>query len=187
MDIDLDFGDRNQILQHIKHTSAAQCKNDKWQKHASGVYVTKIPSNPLTNWASIDYQEAEQRGYFKIDFLNVGVYQMIKDPAQLDELINTAPPWHRLNQRDFVEKIIHIGNHYALLNVMPQQITCIEHMAQFLAIIRPSKRHLAGKTWQEIAKTVWNRDEDGYIFRKSHSYAYAQLVMVHMNLVNQTT
>jgi hypothetical protein len=55
----------------------------------------------------------------------------------------------------------------------------------FLAVIRPSKRHLANKSWLEIAKNVWDRDEDGYVFRKSHAVAYAHLVAVNMLLLQQ--
>ena len=54
----------------------------------------------------------------------------------------------------------------------------------FLAVIRPSKKHLIGKPWREVAKTVWDDDKTGYHFKKSHSVAYAQLVVVHMNLLD---
>jgi hypothetical protein len=57
-------------------------------------------------------------------------------------------------------------------------------MAMFLAVIRPAKRHLAGKTWSEVARTVWNRPTDGsYYFKKAHSVSYAHLVAIHMNLL----
>jgi hypothetical protein len=186
MDIDIDFARASDILEHIKHVPAAQLRNEKWQRHASGVYVTAMPQDPITGWASIDYQEAERRGYFKIDFLNVSVYQLVRDAEHLDTLMNTEPSWHLLEQRDFVQQLVHIGNHYDLLQAMPQPVKNIEEMAQFLAIIRPSKRHLAGKTWSEVSKTVWDRTSDGsYVFRKAHAFAYAQLVMVHMNLLNE--
>jgi DNA polymerase III alpha subunit len=53
----------------------------------------------------------------------------------------------------------------------------------FLAIIRPAKRHLAGKTWKEVGLTVWDKVEGEYAFKRSHSCAYAQLVVVNMNLL----
>jgi DNA polymerase III alpha subunit len=57
-------------------------------------------------------------------------------------------------------------------------------MAMFLAIIRPAKRHLIGKTWQEAAKTIWDKPtDDSYHFKKAHAVAYAHLVAVHMNLI----
>jgi hypothetical protein len=56
-------------------------------------------------------------------------------------------------------------------------------MAMFLALIRPGKRHLVGKSWSEIACTVWESTDEGYTFKKSHAVAYAHLVVVNMNLL----
>jgi hypothetical protein len=54
----------------------------------------------------------------------------------------------------------------------------------FLAIIRPAKRHLVGKTWKEVAETVWDKPEDDtYYFKKAHAIAYSNLVVVNMNLL----
>jgi len=52
-----------------------------------------------------------------------------------------------------------------------------------LAVIRPGKKHLIGKNWRDIAKTVWDKGSDGYTFKKAHGVAYAHLVVVHMNLL----
>ena len=56
-------------------------------------------------------------------------------------------------------------------------------MAMFLALIRPGKKHLIGQPWIEVAKTIWDKTEEGYGFKKSHSLAYSHLVVVHMNLL----
>jgi hypothetical protein len=69
---------------------------------------------------------------------------------------------------------------------MPEPIDGIPRLAMFLAIIRPGKKHLQGKTWKEVAKTVWDKGNDGYTFKKSHAIAYAHLVVVHMNLLEET-
>jgi DNA polymerase III alpha subunit len=53
----------------------------------------------------------------------------------------------------------------------------------FLAAIRPAKRHLIGRTWKDVNDTVWDKDQTGYSFKRSHAVAYAQLVVVHMNLL----
>jgi hypothetical protein len=53
----------------------------------------------------------------------------------------------------------------------------------FLAVIRPAKKHLIGRTWNEIAKTVWDKGDDGYHFKKAHAISYSWLVAVHMNLL----
>ena len=66
---------------------------------------------------------------------------------------------------------------------MPEPVDTIPRLAMFLAIIRPAKRHLIGQTWAEVAKTIWEKTEDGYQFKKSHAVAYAHLVGVNMNLI----
>lgn len=184
-DIDIDFASRDDALKLLKHTPAAILKDDgQWVKHNTGVYVTDIPVNPLTGWASIDYDVAEDRGYVKLDFLNVHVYTMIKSQAHLDALLAQSPDWSKLYVREFCEQVIHIGNHYDTLIKMPQSVDSILKLAMFLSIIRPSKRHLIGKTWSEVSKTIWEKPSDGtYYYKKSHAVAYAHLTAVHMNLL----
>jgi hypothetical protein len=153
------------------------------RKHATGVYVTDIPYDSINDMANIDYSEAEKRGYIKLDLLNVFVYNQIKDENHLYEMMK-EPTWIKLYDKDFVKKLIHLNNHYDLVKRMPEPINSIPRLAMFLAIIRPGKKHLIGESWKEIAKTVWDKDSDGgYSFKKSHAIAYAQLVVVHMNLL----
>ena len=182
-DIDIDLADRTKILDLIKATPARQENNGQIRRHNSGVYITDIPYDPVNNCASIDYQEAEQRGYFKIDLLNMSVYQLIKDSAHYEEILKLDPPWSRLMEREFCEQIVHIGNHYDLIREL--QPDSIPRMAMFLAVIRPAKRHLAAGGWSAIAKDIWTRPEDdSYFFKKSHAVGYAQLVALHMNLID---
>jgi hypothetical protein len=185
-DIDIDFGDREKILSLIDHIPSAMLKVQPTRKHATGVHVTEIPYDPVNDMASIDYTEAEQRGYLKLDFLNVHVYNQVRDEEHLIELMR-EPNWSNLRNKDFVEKLIHLNNQYATLRNMPESIDSITRLAMFLAIIRPGKKHLLGKTWKEISKTVWDKDSTGYTFKKSHAIAYAQLVIVHMNLLEEVT
>lgn len=184
-DIDIDFADREQILKLIQHTPAAIHRNGEWSKHNTGVYVNPIPADPFTGISNISYEQAEELGYIKLDLLNVHVYSLVRDENHLNELLATEPPWHRLNEQVFVEKIIHINNHYSLIHSMPEPVNSIPRMAMFLSVIRPAKRHLVGKTWREVATTVWQRpNNDSYFFKQSHAISYAHLVAVHMNLMN---
>ena len=66
---------------------------------------------------------------------------------------------------------------------MPEPIDTVPRMAMFLSIIRPAKKHLIGLPWREVAKTVWDISDDGYSFKKAHGIAYANLVVVNMNLL----
>jgi len=182
-DIDIDFADRNKVLDLIKHITARQENNSQIKRHNSGVYITNIPYDPVNNCASIDYQEAEQRGYFKVDLLNMSVYQLIRDLEHYKEMLARPVPWSRLLEQEFCEKIVHIGNHYDLIGELKPD--SIPRMSMFLAVIRPAKRHLAQGGWPEIAKDIWTRPEDNsYFFKKSHAVGYAQLVALHMNLID---
>lgn len=181
-DIDIDFGNRDRLLELIKHTRAAMRNVNPIRNHATGVYITDVPYDPVNDIASIDYTEAEKRGYFKLDLLNVHVYESVKSEEHLIELMR-EPDWKKLKDPAFVEKLIHLNNQFYNLQKMPEPIDSIPRLAMFLAIIRPGKKHLIGEKWSEVAKTVWDKGTDGYIFKKSHSLAYAHLVVVHMNLL----
>ena len=85
-DIDIDLADRQQVLQLIQHVPARQQSGQQVRRHNSGIYVTDIPQDPEHGCAAIDYESAEQRGYFKIDLLNMSVYQLIRDPAHYEEM-----------------------------------------------------------------------------------------------------
>jgi hypothetical protein len=186
-DIDIDFADREAALKSIRHIPAAIHRNGEWVKHNTGVYVNPIPSDPFDHMANIDYVTAEDMGYIKLDLLNVHVYSMVRDETHLDQLIAREPMWEMLEHREFVEQVIHIGNHYDLLKKMPEPVNSVARMAMFIALIRPGKRHLVGKKWKEVGASIWDKTEDAYSFKQSHSVAYAQLVAVHMNLLTEFT
>ena len=178
-DIDIDFANRNDILNKIQHRVA---KLDTGKKHNTGVYVTEIPHNPVDKLCTIDYKKAEDRGYFKLDFLNVSIYDKIENEEHLYHLMNKEPMWELLEHKDFVDQVFHISGHDILLKQL--QPTSIEQLAAVLAIIRPAKRHLAKESWNTILEEVWIKPEDGeYYFKKAHAFAYAVSVVVHMNLI----
>lgn len=182
-DIDIDFADRTQALVLINHTPAGIVREQKLVKHNTGVFVTSIPREPVTGIAAIDYKIAEDRGYIKLDFLNVNLYSQVRDEAHLLALMAQAPQWDKLYDPEFCSKLMHIGNHYNTLIQMPEAVNSIPRLAMFLAIIRPAKRHLIGLPWKEVARTIWDNDTEGYAFKKSHSISYSHLVVVNMNLL----
>ena len=182
-DIDIDFADRSKALEHFKHVTAAiKEENGTFKKHNTGVYCTSVPYNPFTGISTIDYKEAEDRGYFKIDFLNVSVYEGVRDRAHLKTLMETEPLWDLLEQQDFTDLLFHVNGHTSLMREMKP--TSIEQLAMCLALIRPAKRHLIGKSYTEIGQTIWEKPENGdYYFKKAHAIAYAHVVVVQMNLI----
>ena len=184
-DIDIDFADREQILNLVQHIPARQIVQNQVRRHNSGVYVTAIPYDPVNNCAAIDYETAEQRRYFKIDFLNMGVYQLIKSPDHYKEMLTTTPPWNQLWQDSiWAGQLVHVGNYTELLQSMRPD--SIPRMAAFISIIRPGKAHLQNKPWKDVFESVWDGDDSrGYTFKKSHALSYAALVALHMNLLSQ--
>lgn len=183
-DIDIDVGNRDKVLEVIEHIPASIRKNSSIKKHPTGIYVTNVPYDPIHDMCSIDYDTAEEREYIKLDILNVHVYNNVRDENHLIELMR-EPNWKQLYNREFFEKLIHIANHYDTMKKMSEPIDSIPRLAMFLAVIRPSKRHLIGKTYKEVSETIWDKDSSGYSFKKSHAIAYANLVVVHMNLLNE--
>ena len=184
-DIDIDLANREEVLKLIQAIPARQETQGQVRKHNSGVYITDIPYDPVNDCAAITYEEAEDRGYFKIDLLNMSVYQLIKSPEHYEELLKQDPPWERLwNDTEWAKQLVHVGNYTDLLcSLKPDSIT---RMAAFIAIIRPGKAHLQNKTWPEVFATVWDGDDSkGFVFKHSHSISYAALVALHMNLLNE--
>jgi DNA polymerase III alpha subunit len=179
-DIDIDFSDRAKALALFDH-SVAMRREDTVKPHNTGIYVTDIPRD-IDRLATLDYKQAEQRGYFKIDFLNVGVYSGIRDEEHLDRLLAQEPLWDLLNDDGFVDLLFHVNGHGKILREMKP--ANIEQLAAVLAMIRPAKRHLIGKDWETVMSEVWIKpDNNEYYFKKSHAIAYAMVVVVQMNLI----
>ena len=182
-DIDIDFADRDHALKFIKHIPAAiKDTNGTFKKHNTGVYCTPIPYNPVNNLSNVDYKEAEERGYFKLDFLNVSIYKDVRDEEHLKTLMETEPLWDLLEQDDFSSLLFHVNGHGSILRQMKPK--SILQLAAVLAMIRPAKRHLIGETWTTVMETIWTKPTDGeYYFKKAHAVAYAMAVALQMNLI----
>ena len=182
-DIDIDFADRTQALKLFEHIRASRSDNGKPVQHNTGVYLHSVPVHAPTNLCAVPYDQAEEFDFFKIDFLNVGIYKDVKDEEHLNYLIDQEPIWDLLEQDEFVNLLFHVNGHGALLRALKP--ANIEQLAAVLAIIRPAKRYLANKSWDEILKEVWEkpRHQHEYYFKKSHATAYAVAIVVQMNLI----
>ena len=180
-DIDIDVIDRDSVLTHFRHITASIKKKNEYTKHNSGVYLQPIPYDPVSGLASIEYKEAEERGYFKLDFLNNSLYEGVKDEKHLDELIAKEPLWDLLQHEDVVKNLVHVHNHLNVLKVMKPK--SVEELAEVLAVIRPAKRHLLNESKEKISSEVWVKPDDGsYYFKKAHAIAYALSIVVQLNL-----
>ena len=181
-DVDIDMYDRDDFLKLVKNTPASILKDGEYSKNNTGVYFQNIPFFPIEDFSSIDYKDAEDQGWFKVDFLNNHIYKDIKSMAHLQSLIDVEPMWELFKHKDIVEQLFHINNHFDIVKQHPP--TSVDQLAMILAMIRPGKRHLVGKTWEEIEADVWVKPNDNtYFFKKSHSYGYALAICVQLNLI----
>lgn len=182
-DIDIDFYDRQLILDKLKHRRAMRVDNERGiVAHNTGVYFQDIPSWPEQNLSTIDYKTADDRGYFKLDFLNVNIYKGIRSEEHLTQLMTTEPLWDLLQDDSFTDLLFHVNGYGHVLRQMKP--TTVEELAMLLALIRPAKKHLVGKTWTEIGTEIWTKPTNGeYYFKKSHAIAYAVAIVVQMNLI----
>ena len=185
-DIDIDFASRDSAISVLGGTPAGIIRDGKLTKHNTGVYFHRVPTDPLTGLCSMDYEDAERRGLFKIDLLNVGVYDLIRDEPHLLEMMSRQIDWSVFEDTSFVSRLFHLGNHGDLTaRLKPRSIA---DLAMVLALIRPGKKHLQQRCekggFQSISDEIWTRSEtDEYFFKKSHAVSYAMLVYVHANLL----
>jgi DNA polymerase III alpha subunit len=181
-DIDIDFLDREQAIKLFDCVSASRLENNNLTKHNTGIYMHEVPVDPISGLCAVPYEDAEEQDFFKIDFLNVGIYKGVRNEEHLNQLMETEPLWDLLNQDDFSNLLFHVNGHGHVLKKMKP--TNIEELAACLAIIRPAKKHLLGKSWTEVMQDVWSKPTtDDYYFKKSHAIAYATAIVVQMNLI----
>ena len=181
-DIDIDFIDRDSALKLFKHVGASRTDGDRLVKHNTGVYLHQVPVRADLNLCAVPYDQAEAQGYFKLDFLNIGIYKGVRNEEHLIQLMETEPLWDLLLQDDFVNLLFHLNGHGDILR--KTRPTSVEQLSAVLAMIRPAKRYLIGKPWTTIMKEVWMLPTtDEYYFKQSHATAYAVAIVVQMNLI----
>lgn len=181
-DIDIDVKDRDVLLSKLAHIPAIERYTDGVAiAHKSGVFFDDIPYDPSTGLASVTYKEAEDLGYQKVDFLNVHVYDKVRDRKHLIELSNRVPRWELFKVPEFVGEMFQLGNQVTtVLNWAP---TNIHQVAMLIAMIRPAKRHLTSvSTWERVEQEIWIKPTNGQAyFKKAHAYAYALAIIVQLN------
>lgn len=185
-DVDIDFADRKQALALLEHIPASLRRNKNLERHNTGIYFHAVPIDPITKICSLPYDLAEARGFYKIDCLNVHVYEKIKDEQHLIKLMNQHIDYSIFDYEEFTKDIIHLGNHANLVSQLKPR--SISDIAMILALIRPGKKHLIDTCkkfgFSSIKDEIWTDSNTGsYIFKKSHAFSYAMLVKVHANLL----
>lgn len=183
-DVDIDVFGRENILQGMECIfGRIDRPGNKFERHPTGVYFQNIPRDPTTNVSTVDHRIANDYGYFKIDFLNVNMYEGIRNEEHLLSLLNKEPPWDFFEYEEVTDQLFHLkGYSHLLKKYKPKSV---EDIAMILAIIRPSKAHLQNATWDDIKADVWKKHtgDDNYQFKRSHGIAYALAIVVNLNLL----
>lgn len=179
-DVDIDVLDRTSIVGRIPCIYGRIERDGKVNRHPSGVYFQNIPRDPTTNIATLDHRVASEHGYFKIDFLNVSMYQGVRSEQHLVELMNREPDWELFTYQEITDNLFHLNGKGYLLQRFPPK--SVEDLAVILALIRPSKAHLQTCDWATIQREIWVKTDDNYQFKRSHSIGYALAVIVHLHL-----
>lgn len=184
MDIDIDLRTDFDPTKYFKEARrASMVKNGALVKHPAGAYFQPIPIDSITNLAAIPYEQAEELGYFKIDFLHLSTLDYFDNKQQIRTLIKKEPDWLLLQQPSVVQKLFQVHRHANLLaEIKP---TSVQVLADCIALIRPGKRHLlqAYKKAPDIVRAeLYRKPEDGYYFKRSHAIAYALTIVLQLHL-----
>ena len=182
MDIDIDFKDRSELIDLLKPVIASRIDTQGVHKHNVGVYFQDIPLDPTSGQASLDYKVAEELGYTKIDFLNLNIYQGVESIEHLDRLVAQEPIWELLEERSIVEKLFQLNSEINTDVCLGMKPRTLEELAIVIAIVRPGKQYLIGKSWETIRKEIWQPSEK-YYYKKSHAFGYAMVIAVQLNLI----
>ncbi len=188
-DIDLDTKDRPYAASLFPEAvRATQISENRLVPHNSGLYFQKIKVDPTTGNATLPYDWAEECGYFKVDLLPNHVYDLVKDQRELDELLDAEVNWDWFLDKRFYNnvnsryRLTHLSNYHSLMRQYPPK--SVEDIAIMIALIRPAKKHLKGKPWDHIKRSIWVKSEnEKYAFKKSHAVAFALLVVLHAQLI----
>lgn len=183
-DIDIDFAERRDALVGIPHVFASMMVNEDGvmvqRQHPTGVYFQDVPVDPTTGNCSILYSDAPRLGYFKVDYLNNSIYNDVRDEEHLKELMDREPPWDFLENEDILDQLSHVHSAKDIIaQIKPKSV---DDLAVVLALQRPGKRNLLGKTRAEIDAEIWQVSGE-YAFKRAHAIAYAVSIVVQLNLL----
>lgn len=186
MDIDIDFPTDFDPLDYFDQAiRASMIKNGDLAKHPAGAYLQNIAKDKVTGLAAIPYKEADEMGYFKIDFLHLSVLDYFGTKEEIRALLKVEPDWSLLQDEEQVKKLFQIHNHFEIIKLTKP--TTVEELADTIALIRPGKRqlqHAYTKNKQLVRQELYRRpDDDQYYFKKSHSIAYALTIVLQLHLI----
>lgn len=157
--------------------------------HPSGYFVEcAMPVDGMTGNAALDYKDAEERGFIKVDILTNSAYDGFNSKQDVLNALDAEPDWDSLKDPEFVAQLPHIADHFDVVEqVSPQSI---DDLADVLALIRPGKMHLLSDYLENkalVRQNLYRRPKTGMFFKKSHSYSYAAMIICVMNNIDNRT
>lgn len=182
-DIDIDMKNREDVLSILKHYPASIINMDKqsFTKHNSGVYFQTVPHDPLTLLCSLDHKVMESLGFNKIDLLHNNIYKPLSNHNEMIQYLNMPIQWDLFKHEEIVTQLFQISNHYKTIKLYPP--TSIEDLAILIALIRPGKKYLIGYSWETIKEKIWLKEQNDYVFKKSHAFGYAHVIILQLNML----
>jgi DNA polymerase III alpha subunit len=187
MDVDIDTAtsfDPTKIFPSWPRASVV--RDGKLTPHPCGVYPQSIPRDPMTGYAAIPYDQAEELGFLKVDFLHLSAYNNFESRKQIEELVNQDPNWKLLELDSTHPKLFQLAKHGEMLKAIKP--SNIEELADCMALIRPGKKVMIGlytKARDQARRALYAKDDNGYSFKKSHALAYAYVCVLQLHLIEQ--
>lgn len=189
MDIDIDFPtDFDPLVLFEEAVRASMVREGKLTKHPAGIYFQHIPVDCVTGFSAIPYENAEELGYTKIDFLHLSVLNFFDDKQQIRDLLEKEPNWGLLQSKTVVDKLFQLSKHYEVVNYIKPK--SVEDLADCIAVIRPGKKHLLDSydhnNKKQFRKKLYDKnDKNVYSYKKGHAISYALTVVLQLHLIQK--
>jgi len=184
MDLDLDTPTTFDPKKIFKCIRASMVEKDQLKKHPVGVYFQNIAEDSLTGLAAIPYKEAEELGFFKVDFLHLSLLDFFENKNEIRQLLKVEPDWSMLEEREVVEKLFQIHNKFDIVyQIKPKNV---QELADTIALIRPQKRMLLDqyiKNKKVIREELYKLPLPKGCFKKGHATSYALTIVLQLHLI----
>ena len=185
MDIDLrtDFDPLEHFPDAVR---ASRVQDGELKSHPAGVYFQKMAKDKQTNLAAIPFHEAEDEGYFKIDFLHLSLLDNFESKEEIRILLKKEPDWCLLQSAVVVSKLFQLHQHFDVVSAVKP--TSVIELADCIALIRPGKRYLLKyylEDRERVRKSLYKKPKDDKpYFKKPHAISYALTIVLQLHLIS---
>jgi DNA polymerase III alpha subunit len=187
MDVDIDLRTDFDPLEYFADAvKASRIQDAEIKPHPAGIYFQNIAKDKITNLSAIPYQDAEEMGYFKIDFLHLSILDNFESKDEIRGLLKKEPDWCLLQSPSVVSKLFQLHKHYDIVRqVRPESV---QDLADCIALIRPAKRYLLDYYLKDkiaTRKALYQKPKDDRpYFKKPHAVSYALTIVLQLHLIS---